>query len=522
MTGQRLCREGSSTGTAGSDFTIVLGPDDCFATVRRFFHEVDFGDVSVCKALGIESMVELGKVQPGAPELKSSERPLRWCIELFVLGQKTQESESRDVCGESVFDALKQLGLLRASASNPGQVLCPIWLYPADGLLIASDRREDPEGGPFNPAADVVFPAIYPGTLRFLRLLPQVRGGGDALDLCGGTGIGALRLSRTAREAVTADLTERSAFFAEFNARLNGARVASLCGDLYSPVQGRQFAVITAHPPFVPATGDTMVYRDGGSTGEEVTRRVIEGVPAHLLPDGACVILCVARDTEDQTFEQRARDWLGDMRDEFEIVFGLEKILSVEEVVDSMRKRGQHIGDAQADALLTRLRSMRTRQFVYGALWIKRRGPKANIQVTSDVAMDKPRRVRMTPAGSAADFERLLAWREHCRQPGFQEWIANSRPRLAPELQLRARHVVKDGGLVPAEFIFSIEAGFEAALHPDGWIVPLIARLGGKRSVAEVYEQARQAEEIPKNFGLKDFVGLVSMMIDRGFLLVNL
>ena len=466
-------------------------------------------------------MGELGQVQPGTAKLESCERRLRWCIWLFVLGQKSEETESHEICGGSVFDALKQLGLLRSSTRNPRQVLCPIWLYPADGFLIASDRREDPEGAPFSPAADVVFPAIYPGTLRFLRLLPEVRGE-DALDLCGGTGIGALRLSRTARAAVTADLTERSAFFAEFNARLNGARVTSLCGDLYSPVQGRQFAAITAHPPFVPATGDTMVYRDGGSTGEEVTRRVIEGVPAHLLPGGDCVILCVARDTEDQMFEQRARDWLGNSRDEFEIVFGLEKILSVEKVVDSMRKRGQQLGDAQAEALLNRLQSMRTRQFVYGALWIKRRGQKADTQVTSDIAVHKPRRVRMTPAGSAVDFERLLAWRERCRQPGFQEWLANSRPRLASELQLRARHVVKNGELVPAEFIFSIETGFEAALHPDGWVVPLIARFEGKLSVSEVYEQALQAEEMPNNFGLTDFVGLVSMMIDRGFLEVNL
>src|SRR5262249_57650861 len=64
------------------------------------------------------------------------------------------------------------------------------------------------------------------------------------------------------------------------------------------------------------ATGDTMVYRDGGATGEEVTRRVIEGVPTHLLPGGSCVILCVSRDTEEQTFEQRAGDWLGTARSE--------------------------------------------------------------------------------------------------------------------------------------------------------------------------------------------------------------
>src|SRR6185369_4257091 len=131
----------------------------------------------------------------------------------------------------------------------------------------------------------VVFPAIYAGTLRFLRLLPQGRDL-ETLDLCGGSGIGALHFSRTVRAAATADITERAALFAEFNARLNEAAVSSFCGDLYSPLSGRKFDVISAHPPFVPATGQNMVYRDGGNTGEEITRRIVEGLPTHLRAGG--------------------------------------------------------------------------------------------------------------------------------------------------------------------------------------------------------------------------------------------
>lgn len=462
-------------------------------------------------------MGELGKAQAQKPDLSKCEHRLKWCIELFVLGQRTSGEQARMICGEPVFEALNALGLLRPSRKEAGKMICPFWLYPADGFPIISDRREDPDGEPFRPAADVVFPAIYPGTLRFLRLLPDAQVG-DALDLCGGTGIGALRLSRTAREAVTADLTPRSALFADFNARLNATNVTSLCGDVYAPVDGRQFDVISAHPPFVPATGDTMVYRDGGATGEEVTRRVIEGVSAHLRPGGTCVILCVARDTEQQTFEERAGDWLGEAREEFEIVFGLERILSVEEVVDSMRKRGQELADVEVNNLLNRLRSLGTRQFVYGALWLKRDaiGRQREQKQTKRLC-----RVRMTPAGSAADFQRLLAWQERCGRPDFREWLAQSRPRLAPELELRARHIVKNGELVPAEFVFSIEAGFEAALRPDGWVVPLIARLEGKLSVGEIYEQARAARETPEGFRLEDFADLVSMMIDRGFLVAG-
>lgn len=487
---------------------IRLGSPEEFAVVRDFFQRAEFNDATLCRVLKLGDMSDLGQVAWDDGRLDALAPPLLWCVQALVRGLRAGESQARSVCGEPVFRAMQSLGLLRASKKNPNEVVCPVWVYPVDGFAVVSDRRDDPEGDEFTPPEDVVFPAIYAGTLRFLRLLPESPGG-EALDLCGGSGIGALRMARTARVSVTADLTERSAFFAEFNGHLNGVKLESLCGDLYAPVAGRQFDLITAHPPFVPATGPNMVYRDGGETGEEVTRRTIEGLPAHLRIGGTCVILCVARDTKEQTFEQRARDWLGEAREQFDVVFGLENVLSVGGVVESMRKRGQHISDEQARQLYERLQSAGTRQFAYGALFIRR---------FASPGSQKPFRIGLTSAGSAANFERLLAWRQHSRQPGFAEWLQQSRPSFAPRLQLTARHRVQEGELVPAEFVFSIEDGLEAALRPDMWVVPLLAQLNGKRSVREVFESAQQAGELPEGFRLEDFAGLVGSMIERGFL----
>src|SRR6266513_93298 len=372
-----------------ADLPLRIGQPQEFARVREFFQQVAFDDVSLCRTLGMGDMSELGRLRWDDIWLDSNSDPLRWCLRVFVRGLQAAEQESRTVCGEETFVALLSLGLLRSAKKDARVVLCPVWVYPVDGFVVASDRRDDPDGEPYTPPADVVFPAIYAGTLRFLRLLPEGREG-ETLDLCGGSGIGALRSSRTARAAATADVTERSAFFAEFNARLNGASIRSFCGDLYGPVQGRQFDVISAHPPFVPATGQNMVYRDGGDTGEEVTRRIVEGLPAHLRPGGTCLVLCVACDTAAKTFEQRARDWLGEVSDEFDIVFGLEKILSVEEVIESIRKRGQQIGEQEARRLFERFRSCATRQFVYGALAIHR---------YSEPVVQEPLRIHLTPAG---------------------------------------------------------------------------------------------------------------------------
>ncbi len=543
-----------SMSSVASPLPLRLGRLEEFAAVRDFFRSARFDDATLCRVFGMEDMSDLGQVcwekfhldlAPPDPEAGSEGAPpsslallpgeepadraasetarstedraldsevLRWCLRVFVRGFTLLAEESRRVCGDEVFAAFQSLGLLQAATKRPNAVLCPVWVYPADGFVLASDRRDDPEGGPFTPPTDVVFPAIYAGTLRFLRLLPPVPNG-EALDLCGGSGIGALHLSRIARRAFSADITERSSFFAEFNARLNGVEIGNLCGDLYAPVAQQQFDLISAHPPFVPATGPNMVYRDGGETGEEITRRIIEGLPSHLRYGGTCVILCVARDTTEQSFEQRARGWLGTAAREFDLVFGLEKILPVEGVVDSMRKRGQQITPEEARDLLVRLRQLSTRQFVYGALFIRR---------CAQAVADEPLRLRLSPAGTAADFERVLSWRRSRRQPGFDDWLAQARPRFAPALQLTARHVVQDCELVPAEFVFSIEGGLPAALRPDAWVVPLLARLDGKPSVREIFDQARSADDLPQGFALPDFANLIDRLIERGFLEVDI
>ena len=291
-------------------FPLRLGSSAEYALARDFLRRADFAEPALCRLLGMDSMADLGRVRSDEIRQEPVPEPLRWCLNIFLRGQPVDAQKSAVVCGGEVMAAFEALGLLRRSRRDPSAVVCPAWLYPADGFVVASDRRDDPDGNPFTPLPDVVFPAIYGGTLRFLRLLPKT-GEDEALDLCGGSGIGALHLARQGGSAVTADVAERSALFAEFNRRLNAANISSLCGDLYSPVAGRQFKVITAHPPFVPATGQTMIYRDGGDTGEAVTRRVIEGLPAHLRVGGTCVILCVACDSQEKTFEQRARDWLG-------------------------------------------------------------------------------------------------------------------------------------------------------------------------------------------------------------------
>lgn len=494
-----------------ADHVLRLGTDADFETLRRILADASFDDQTLCRLLGMDDMSDLGRVDW---ETRSAalEGKLRACVEFFVRGLVQVESELVTALGEPAVAAIKSLGLFHSLSSAPTKCFCPVWLYPVDGFLIVSDRHDNPDVDAYVPPADVVFPAIYAGTLRFLRLLPDAENK-EALDLCGGTGIAAFRLARSARHAATSDLTERSAHFAAFNARLNNIAVESLCGDLYAPVGERKFDLITAHPPFVPATGPNMVYRDAGETGEDVTRAIVAGLPNHLRPGGRGVILCAVRDTQEQGIETRARDWLGEAAGDFDVIFALEKVLSVDEVVDTLRKRGQNLTKVAAAELRQRLLAASTRRFVYGALLIER---------FADGFRGKPGRVRMSMDTGIRDFDHLRRIRRARNEPGFENWLTDQKPRLAAELELKARHIVRQGELVPAEFVFSVEKPLPTALRTDGFVVPLIARLNGQFSVRQVYDYAMQNNELPAGFPLDGYVGLVASMIEEGLLQVDL
>ena len=205
---------------------------------------------------------------------------------------------------------------------------CPVWIYPIDGFLIASDRqlRPDAEG-----SAELVFPAHNSGTLNLLKLLPGACAG-DALDLCAGTGIGALHLARAGTNATSLDITARAAHFADFNAQLNGLRIESLRGDLFAPVEGRAFDLICAHPPWVPSLGDGAVFREGGDIGEELLARLAADLPRHLQPGGTAILMCMGRDGRDASFEQRLRSWLGEAGATFDIMVGVMRTMSIDEL----------------------------------------------------------------------------------------------------------------------------------------------------------------------------------------------
>lgn len=147
--------------------------------------------------------------------------------------------------------------------------------------------------------------------------------GRDVLDLGTGTGAAALAAAGSGARSVTAvDLSRRAVGVARLNARLHRvrlhrarlhpARVRVHHGDLFAPVRGRRFGLITANPPYVPSATDRLARHrssrswDGGRDGRLLVDRICDGAAEHLVPGGLLLLVHGGACGADRTLERLA------------------------------------------------------------------------------------------------------------------------------------------------------------------------------------------------------------------------
>lgn len=484
--------------------TLRIGTKDDFARVRGWFDHLDFREKTIVDLLRIPDMSRLPyadrlKVEGGTPALRTA-------LTLFIAGGLVPAVLMDSACDAATQASLRALDLVREAPD--GGLTCPVWLYPIDGLLVASDRqfRPDVEG-----SAELVFPAHDAGTLSLLRLLPRL-GAGDALDLCAGTGVGALHLARAGANATSIDITARAAHFAEFNSKLNGLQTESLCGDLLAPVNGRAFELICAHPPWVPSLGDGVVFREGGSIGEELVARLAADLPHHLKPGGTGILVCMGRDCRDASFEQRLRGWLGETGATFDIVVGVIRTMSIDEFTGSLQRLHFPSDTVQAERLSQRFRDIQTEKFVYGAIFIRQ---------TEAPVKEPPLRLRMSAAATYADFERIVTWRIFRRTRAFADWLSATRPRLPSGLTMTTQYTARDGRMVPDHTRFVSTGGLSTVIQLEPWIAKSLSQFDGQLSVADAFKAAERGGELPADCTWPIFADLVGQMVDRGIVAVD-
>lgn len=122
---------------------------------------------------------------------------------------------------------------------------------------------------------------------------------GRILELCSGVGhIGLAAAVLSHRALLQVDHSEVACAFARQNAARAGLEgsVEVRCGDLAAALDGEQFPIVIADPPYVPSSAvraypaDPVGAIDGGDDGLHVIRQCLEVVARHLDPRGLLIL----------------------------------------------------------------------------------------------------------------------------------------------------------------------------------------------------------------------------------------
>jgi release factor glutamine methyltransferase len=124
------------------------------------------------------------------------------------------------------------------------------------------------------------------------------------LDLCTGSGAIAIALAKELPAAliVATDVSAAAVAIAKRNAERNrfADRVDVRHGDLWAPVAGETFDLITANPPYIASAviptlspevrREPVLALDGGADGMAFYDRICAAARSHLVPGGALVV----------------------------------------------------------------------------------------------------------------------------------------------------------------------------------------------------------------------------------------
>jgi len=330
------------------------------------------------------------------------------------------------------------------------------------------------------------------------------------LDMCTGTGVaGLIAAAKFARRVTLVDVAARSVRFAEFNVALNGlSNVRVLQGDVYEPVGDERFSVIIAHPPYVPALETEFVFRDAGVDGEQVTRKVIAGIGAHLAVGGQFFCECMLTERAGVTLEDRIREMLGAEREEVDVVIAQGRSTNPLHYLSDQARAGYSNFEslAQWSEILDELK---IEQLVFVSLLMEKRANARPVITT---------RRALSPLTTAADMQWVLRW-----MVGTAGWdmadtrrLLASRPRTLPRTELRSRSLLHEGqwGVEECQLVTLAPFAVEAAC--PNWYATLLQFCDGRMTAREHLQYLRDTHAVPDTAPEDLFASMIRQLVDAG------
>jgi SAM-dependent methyltransferase len=493
-------------------FPLKLGSDDRFRRLHAGLTECGFSEQAICGRCQIPAIFRFTTLREGRPTGEAVHDRLDALIRLLMDGHALPAGQLRALLPETLLDDLLALDVVRPTAADPSLLGATVHLYCVGRLFIASDRTFPLDRDDTRTREDVVYPAITANTGRFLSFLPS-----DPcqrlLDLCAGTGVAALAAASSyARHAWAADLGARSTHFAEFNRRMNLLpNVSAVQGDLFSAVSGLQFDRIVAHPPYVPAAEQKILFRDGGEDGELVFRRIVEGLPDFLSPGGRAYVLTRATDREGAPLQDRVRQWLGPRQADFDVFIVTHSEQPGPEEIRKLAAKYQ--GDLlDAGAAVPIPPSLKVTAILYAVIIVQRHD-------SSRPPLTNRCRKAIDLAAGAIEWFRL--WHARAADPAFPPILLSSRPRPNPTFRLEVTHAFRNGALTPIDFQLKTDYPYLSNARIQPWLTFLLGLCDGSRTIREIIRELRSQEVVDDQTTGDELLSIFVQLLGSGFLEID-
>jgi Methyltransferase small domain len=330
-----------------------------------------------------------------------------------------------------------------------------------------------------------------------------------ALDVGTGSGVQALHLAGHAETVTATDSVPRALRLAATTAALSAVTVELLEGDLVDPVAERAFDLVVCNPPFVVGPAARFDYRDGGLSGDELSRRAVRACASVLADGGIAQLLVNWLHVDGEDWHERVSAWVAGL--------GVDAWLLERDVEEPAGYVTTWLDDA-GESGDTELREQWLKWFAaeridaVGFGWVVLRRGNAPHRVGVEPLLqpvDQPLGVEI---GGWLDRTAWLRGRDDAA-------LLAHALRAAPGVRLDTASRIGDAGWEPIARMLRFDAGFRWTLPTDEATAAVVAGCDGNRPLSDLVAVLSVATGVPVHELESAVCSTVRGLIDRGVLL---
>lgn len=286
---------------------------------------------------------------------------------LFYFGSNIKENELKLLFTKDEIRFFLKIGILeKQDGSNLFR--SKVMFTPFKNYFFASDFifRYLTEGKfeMIEDVENVVYPANFEASFLGYFPIKNKREHENVLDVTTGCGTYAILYSQWSKRVMGIDINERAINYANLNLQLNEIKknVTFMIGDLYKELpKNVKFDCILAYPPGHPVVQTAPSFQNGGKTGNDVLKRVIQDLPDYLSSSGVAQIECYLTIGKSESVNTLLKSWIRNNKisilvdfirkiniDEYSIRFArYNELIDVSQYLNKVRSTLQHLENMQ-------------------------------------------------------------------------------------------------------------------------------------------------------------------------------